>query len=362
MGKAHTLAIKAAATVFPLSATPVAEMLATSSEERAARAAASLGFRRHTGDWRELVRDPGIDAVVICTPTFQHRPMALAAMEQGKHVLCEKPLALDAAEARELTEAAERAGVICLVGFNYAKSPAVQLARKLIADGAIGEVVHFRGEHIEDFLADPSIPIDWRMRAETSGVAGALADLGSHVTNMAHFLCGPLAEVMAETRIVHARRPLADGSRDAPVENDDQAEMLVRFESGVRGSLLASRVATGRKMGLTFEVTGTRGALRFDQARFGELEYYRSDDPSDIQGFRRILTGPDHADYGAFCPAPGHGLGYNDMMTIEIRDLVEGIHGGRAVWPTFRDGAHVADVVDAALKSVTSGTWQSVGR
>lgn len=360
MGKAHTIAIQTAGTVFALAARPVAEMIATSSEDSAERAAAALGFRRHTGDWRRLVADAEVDAVVICTPTYQHREMALAAIAHGKHVLCEKPLAMDSAEAAELVEAAERAGVINHVGFNYARSPAAQLARELIAEGALGDVYHFRGTHAEDFLADPTLPMSWRLEARYGSEAGALSDLGSHIVNLAHYLCGPLSEVMAQRRTVHTRRPLPDREGDAAVENDDQVDMLVRFAAGPEGTLHASRVATGRKMGLTFEVTGTDGALVFDQERLGELHYYRCDDGERTGGFRRILVSPAHPDYGHFCPGAGHGVGYNDMMTIEIRDLVAGILGEGTAWPTFRDAAHTVAVVDAALAASRTDRWQTV--
>ncbi|MES1955088.1 Gfo/Idh/MocA family protein [Salinisphaera hydrothermalis] len=360
MGKAHALAIHSVGAVFGLDTRPVADMIATRSDASAQRAATRLGFARHTGDWRQLVRDPDIDVVTVCAP-LPHREMVLEAIAHGKHVLCEKPLGATTDEAVEMQAAAERAGVVCMVGLNYPKTPASQFARQLIAEGALGEIVSFRCVHVEDFLADPDLPIDWRMRRAEAGAAGALGDLGSHCIGMAHWLLGPIREVMAETRIVHTHRPDPDSGARVAVENDDQAELLVRFENGVSGSLHVSRVGTGHKMGLSYEVTGTDGTIMFDQERLSEIQFYsRGDDPR-TQGFRRVPMGPAHPDYRDFCPAPGHGTGYNDTVTVEVRDLIAAISGERAaLWPCFADAVQVHRVIDAALASVESGRWAAV--
>lgn len=360
MGKAHALAIHSAGAVFGLDTRPIAAMIATSSDASAARAARRLGFARHTGDWRVLVRDPDIDVVTVCAP-LPHREMVLEAIAHGKHVMCEKPLAMITDEAIEMQAAAEAAGVVAMVGFNYPKNPASQFARELINDGTLGEIVSFRGVHVEDFLADPELPIDWRMRCSTAGEAGALGDLGSHCISMAHWLLGPIREVMAETRIVHAERPDGETGRRVPVENDDQAELLVRFNNGVAGSLYVSRVATGHKMGLSYEVVGTEGTLVFDQERLSEIQFYSRHDNARTRGFRRIPIGPSHADYGDFCPAPGHGTGYNDMITVEVRDLVATITGDVSRgWPSFGDAVSIHRVIDAALSSAQQERWKAV--
>ncbi|MGB7757124.1 MAG: Gfo/Idh/MocA family oxidoreductase [Salinisphaera sp.] len=361
MGKAHALAIHSVGAVFGLDTRPVAEMMATSSDASAARAAQRLGFARHTGDWRQLVSDPDIDVVSVCAP-LPHRDMVLEAIANGKHVLCEKPLATHTDEAIEMQAAAEQAGVVAMVGLNYPKTPASQFARELIADGSLGEIVSFRGVHVEDFLADPDLPIDWRMKRDEAGEAGALGDLGSHCIGMSHWLLGSIREVMAETRIVHRERPDGETGQRVPVENDDQAELLVRFENGVTGSLYVSRVATGHKMGLSYEVVGTEGTIVFDQERLSELQFYSRRDDARTQGFCRIPIGPAHPDYGAFCPAPGHGTGYNDTVTVEIRDLIAAITGDQPkLWPSFADAVYVHRVVDAALASVRDGRWTAVG-
>ncbi|WP_163835405.1 Gfo/Idh/MocA family protein [Spartinivicinus ruber] len=357
MGKAHNIAFKACPAVFSLSATIECEMLAEVSQALAEQKAKELGFNRATGDWRALVRDPDIDVVDICSPNYLHKEMALAAIAAGKHVYLEKPLALNSADAKEMTEAAERAGVKTLVGFNYIKNPVAQLAKEIIMNGEIGEVVHFRGTHNEDYLADPKTLFSWRLKRELAG-SGTLGDMGSHIINMAQYLVSDIVEVMADLQTVIKERPLPDNKEKyAKVENEDQAHMLVRFTSGAIGTIESSRIACGRKMGLTYEVTGTKGSIVFDQERLSELKLYTNNDPTNRQGFRTILVGPEHPDYAAFCVASGHGLGYNDQKIVEVRDLVEGICTDKPMWPDFRAAYEVNKVLDAAELSYKEGRW-----
>lgn len=358
MGKAYAIALSSVSATFSLGAQPRREMIATSSPESAARAAAALGFARSTANWRELVADPRVDIVAICTPTYLHQSMALEAIAHGKHVLCEKPLGMDAEQADAMALASARAGVQTLVGFNYMKNPATQLARQIIAAGEIGELIHFRGTHNEDFLMNPGLPVDWRLRAASASSSGALLDLGSHIVNLAHFLCGPIAEVVGDSRVVHTHRPGPSGAE--PVENDDQAMFLVHFAQGASGSFEVSRVAAGRKMGLTYEVTGTRGAIAFDQERMGELRVHSSSDAPARSGFRTILIGPQHPDYGAFCIGTGHGFGYNDMVVVEMRDMIQAVVTNTPAWPGFAEAAHTAHVLQAVRVSQDSRTWARV--
>jgi predicted dehydrogenase len=359
MGKAYAIALSSVATVFDLPVRPRLELIATTDPANAARKAAALGFARSTGDWRALVADPAVDVVGICSPTYMHKEMALAAIAAGKSVLCEKPLALSALEAGDMADAADRARVKTLVGFNYAKNPASQLAKEMIEAGEIGEIVHFRGTHNEDYLMDPTLPMSWRLKAHYASRAGALGDLASHIVNLAHFLCGPVAEAIGVSQVVHAQRPSGGGAMEA-VENDDQTNFLVRFESGALGSIEASRIAAGRKMGLTYEVIGTKGALFFNQERMAELHFYSAADPSRRSGYRTILIGPEHPDYGAFCVGAGHGFGYNDMIAVEMKDMVEGVVLGKPLWPTFRDAVHTASVIDAVLLSQDERRWVKI--
>lgn len=357
MGKAHAIALHAAPRVFDLSATPVCELLAEVDERLATRKARELGFARATGDWRTLVADPRVDVVDICAPNFLHKEMALAAIAQGKHVYLEKPMALNDADAVEMVTAAERAGVKTLVGFNYVRNPASQLAREIIASGEIGEVIHFRGRHNEDYLSDPTKPHDWHTFRETAG-AGALGDLGSHILNMAEYLTGQsITQVCGQLQTVIMARPLADGSGMRSVENDDHAQALLRFDSGLIGSIETSRIASGRKLGLAYTVTGTKGAITFDQERMSELKLYQQEGPPGRRGFRTLLIGPEHPDYADFCPAPGHGLGYNDQKIIEIRDLIEGLAGRQPLSPDFRQARRVNALIDAIERSHHDGGW-----
>lgn len=356
MGKAYAIALSAVSTVFDLPARAKLEMIATTDEATAAAKAAAFGFSRSTGDWRRLVADPEIDVVGICSPTYLHKEMALAAIAAGKHVLCEKPLSLSAKDANAMAVAAERVGVKTLVGFNYMKNPATQLAKQMIDAGEIGEIVHFRGMHNEDYLMDPSIPMSWRLKRKYASRAGALGDLASHIVNLAHYLCGPIAATVGDSQTVYRRRPGVDGALEE-VENDDQTNFLVRFESGVLGSIEASRIAAGRKMGLAYEVIGTKGALSFDQERLAELRFYSGADPSSRRGYRTLLIGPEHPDYGAFCVGAGHGFGYNDMIVVEMKDMIEGALGRKPLWPSFRDAVHTALVVDATLRSQDEKRW-----
>ncbi len=362
MGKAHTIAYRTASAVFPLSGEIVCEMLAEVDTQLAAARAGEFGFKRSTGDWQTLVSDPDIDVVDICAPNFLHKEMALAAIAAGKYVYSEKPLALNAADALEMTEAAEAAGVTTLVGFNYMKNPTVQLAKEIISNGEIGDVVHFRGTFNEDYLADEQLPFTWRLQRKFSG-SGTLGDMGSHIINMEEFIVSPITQVCADLQTVHRQRPLPDqpGSTGT-VENDDQAHMMVRFANGAIGTLESSRIAWGRKNGLWFEVTGTRGSLIYDQERLSELQLYTADDASNRQGFRRILTGPEHPDYAHFCVSAGHGLGFNDMKAVEVRDLIEGILTDNPMWPDFRAAYEVNRLQDAVEQSHAEGRWITLNR
>jgi len=360
MGKAHAIALRSVPAVFPLSAKVECEMLAEVNSELAAAKATELGFNRSTGDWLELVNDPNIDVVDICSPNFLHKEMALAAIAAGKHVYSEKPLALNAQDALEMTQAAELAGVKTLVGFNYVKNPASQLAKEIIANGEIGDVVHFRGTHNEDYLADPKTPFNWRLKREFSG-SGTLGDMGSHIINMAQYLVGAITAVNGDLQTVITERPIADQpGQFGIVENEDQAHAMVRFANGAIGTLESSRIACGRKMGLTYEVTGTKGTIIFDQERLAELKLFTRGDDTAREGFKTILIGPEHPDYKHFCISAGHGLGYNDQKIVEVRDLIEGIANDQPIWPDFRAAYEVNLVVDCIEESHRLGQWVDI--
>jgi len=355
MGKAHTIACKTVRSIFPVSLNPVCECISTSSDDGAARSARELGWNRSTGDWRALVRDPAIGAVIVATPPATHKDIVLAALAQGKPVFCEKPLGFSAAESLQLAQAAESAGVANMVGYNYIRTPASQLARQIIESGEIGEIIHVAAEHVEDYLHDPRAPASWRTREATATRAGALADVGSHLLNLALRLAGPVDALVADMNTVHARRDGPHGMET--VDNDDQGNVMLRFASGALGALTFSRVAAGRKMGYTYRITGTKGAIAFDQENQNELWLYDAGRPAQRQGFQRLLMGPAHPDFLAFSQGAGHGTGYNDTIVIEARDFLQAIAGGKPVWPTFRDGYEVDRVIEAALRSVQERSW-----
>ena len=351
MGKAHSVAMSAVGAVFNTELRPRLEMICASSVESSERYRRAYGFKRATSDWRVLVQDPKVDAVVIASPQSTHRAVAEAAFLLGKPVFCEKPLGASLSDSRAMVAAAAQSGASNMVGFNYVRTPATQFARSLIQNGEIGDVTWFRGEHTEDFLADPETPANWR----TSGIAnGTMGDLAPHMINGALALIGPIAEVMADIETVHGHRPGGD------VTNDDHAQMMVRFESGAMGSLYFSRIATGRKMGYAYEVFGTKGAIRFDQEDQNAIWIYRREGPEAGQGFTKILTGPAHPDYEPFCQGPGHGTGYQDQIVIEARDFLAAIETGSPVWPTFRDGHEVNRVVAAARASSETRAWRAI--
>ncbi|OED35856.1 oxidoreductase [Chromatiales bacterium (ex Bugula neritina AB1)] len=370
MGKAHSVAMNAVGAVFNTPLKPVCEMLCATTESGAAAKAESFGFNRSTADWRVLIEDPAVEAVIIASPQSTHREIALAAIAKDKPVLCEKPMGASLDDARTMTLAAEAAGIVNMVGFNYVRTPATQYARKLIQDGAIGDPTWFRGEHTEDFLADVNAPANWRTRGRATGTMG---DLSSHMINCAIALMGSVAKVNADIETVHKRRPAEQtvarpdktgnsANEMEEVTNDDHAHCLCRFDSGVMGHLYFSRVSTGRKMGYAYEVNGTRGAIRFDQEDQNALWLYKMDGPEAERGFRKILTGPAHPDYVDFCLGPGHGTGYQDQLIIEAKDFLNAIHSGQSRWPTFRDGMEVTRVIEAMWQSHDSRQWVSVER
>ena len=359
MGRAHAIALHAVAAVFPEIDAPGCELLADMNAERAGTAAREMGFRRSTGDWREVVADPAIDVIDICTPNHLHREMALAAIAAGKHVYCEKPLAHTASEAREIAAAARAAQVHHVIGFNYICNPVIRMARDIIASGELGDITAFHGEYHEDYMSDPAAPYSWRCQRRLAG-AGALADLGSHLINMAHFLIGDIARVSAALHTVHTRRIDTATGEHRLVENEDVAQALLEFASGTTGTIAISRIATGRKCGLAWRIFGTRGSLAFDQERMNELQQYSAGDPAGRRGFRVILAGPEHPDYGYFCPAPGHGLGINDLKIIEVRNMIRGIVSDTPAYPDFEEGLRVQQVMDAIQRSHAARGWVDV--
>jgi predicted dehydrogenase len=352
MGKAHAVAMQAVGAVFNTQLRPVLEMVCATTPGSAEVYRQAYGFARATADWRVLVADPKVEAIVIASPQETHRAIAEAAFALGKPVLCEKPLGASLEEGKAMVAAAESAGAVNMVGFNYVRTPATQFARHLIASGQIGRVVWFRGEHTEDFFADATLPTSWRTKGDANGTMG---DLSPHMINAALALIGPIATLNAQIETVHHSRPGPNGPE--MVTNDDHAQIMCRFVNGAMGHLYFSRVSMGRKMGYAYEVTGTKGAIRFDQEDQNAIWLYLAEGPEALRGFRKILTGPEHPDYLPFCQGPGHGTGYQDQIIIEARDFLRAIETGQQVWPTFRDGLKVSQVVATARESSRKKAW-----
>ncbi len=351
MGKAHAVAMSAVGAVFGTALRPRLEMVCASSLTSAERYRKAFGFQRAASNWQELVEDPKVEAIVIASPQSTHREVTEAAFALKKPVLCEKPMGAALEDSEAMVAAAEKSGCVNMVAYNYIRTPASQYARTLIKDGVIGDVTWFRGEHTEDFYADPTAPATWRTDGEANGTMG---DLAPHMINAALTLIGPVKSVMAEVERVHEDRP------GGKVTNDDHGQMMARFENGAMGHMYFSRIATGRKMGYAYEITGTKGAIRFDQEDQNALWLYLMEGPEATRGFRKILTGPGHPDYLPFCQGPGHGTGYQDQIIIEAKDFLEAIHSGKSIWPTFKDGLEVKRIVEAAMASSRTKTWQTL--
>ncbi len=357
MGRAHSNAWRQLRHFFEPPREPVLQLVCGRNADAVAEAARRLGFAEHTSDWRSAVARPDIDVVDICTPGDSHHPIALAALAAGKAVLCEKPLANTLAEAREMRDAALRAGVVHMVCHNYRRVPAVALAQRLIAEGRLGRLHHFRGRYLQDWIVDPAYPRVWRLEKARAG-SGALGDLGSHVVDLARMLIGEIAEVSGLLETFVRERPREDGLGPVPVDVDDAALALVRFANGALGSIEATRFAPGRKNHNRFEINGSRGSLAFDLERLNELELYLEEGPES--GFRRILaTDPGHPYASAWWPA-GHALGYEHSFVHTALDFLRGIESGSSPAPSFEDGFRNQQVLDAILRSAASRRWERV--
>jgi predicted dehydrogenase len=379
MGAAHSQGWRTAPRVFDLPLRPVMAAVCGRDEAAVRDAARRHGWSAAETDWRALIARDDVRLVDICTPGDSHAEIAIAALDAGKHVLCEKPLANSVAEAEEMARAADRArgrGVRSMVGFNYRRVPALALARRMVREGRIGALRHVRAVYLQDWITDPEFPLVWRLRREHAG-SGALGDLGAHIVDLAQHLAGErLSGVSGLTETFVRERPLpapqaagpgdGDGNRDgAPrrgaVTVDDAALFMGRFPSGAVASFEATRFAAGRKNALRIELNGDRGSLAFDLERLNELQYHDHGEPAATAGFRTILvTERDHPYLEAWWP-PGHGLGYEHTFVHQVRDLVDAVAEGRDPEPSFADGLQVQRVLAAVEQSAAHGSvWTGV--
>ncbi|MHA6782302.1 Gfo/Idh/MocA family protein [Pseudonocardia saturnea] len=366
MGAAHSQAWRTAGRFFDLPLTPDMAVLCGRDAATAQAAAGRLGWRHVETDWKQLLTRDDVQLVDVCAPGDVHAEIAVAALDAGKHVLCEKPLANTVDEARAMVAAAERAqaaGVRSMVGFNYRRVPAVTLARRLVEQGRIGEVRHVRATYLQDWIVDPEAPLVWRLQAERAG-SGALGDIGAHVVDLAQYVTGDrLTGVCGLTETFVRERPLPSGEGRGPVTVDDAALFLGRFSGGAVASFEATRFATGRKNQIRLEVNGSTGSLAFDFEQMNELQFFDGTDDAEVAGFRRIVvTEPVHPYVAAWWP-PGHGLGYEHTFTHEIVDLVRDVAAGTDPVPSFADGLHVQLVLDAVSRSAAAGSqWKEIDR
>jgi len=373
MGKAHSHAWSSAAKFFDLPAEPVLKVAVGRDQPSLDEFASRWGWQETATDWKSVIARPDIDIVDIATPTALHCEMAIAAAGAGKQIFCEKPLALDAAQAERMAQAVRTAGVTSYVNHNYRRVPAVMYAKHLIDTGRLGRIFHWRGAYLQSWIIDPEFPLTWHLQAEHAG-AGPLWDLGSHSVDLARFLVGEIASVQALTTTFIKERPLPGaeagtfkagaGSGAAvlrgPVTVEDAAIMAVTFENGALGSFESTRFATGRKNSNLFEIYGDKGAVAFNLERMNELEFLDATLPSLEQGFRTVLvTEAEHPYLAAWWP-PGHVIGYEHTFTHAVADFVKAVVAKQPIHPNFDDGAATIRVLEAAKRSAAAGAIQQL--
>jgi predicted dehydrogenase len=366
MGRAHSQAWRTVGRFFDLPFTPRMAAICGRNPALVAAAADRLGWAAWETDWKRLVERDDVGLVDVCTPGSSHAEISIAALEAGKHVLCEKPLATTVEEARAMAAAADRAaavGVRAMVGFNFRRVPAVALARELIAAGRLGTIRHVRGAYLASHMLDPELPLAWRLDAAQAG-SGALGDLGAHAIDLAQHLAGDrIAGVSALTETFVRERPLADGGgARGPVTVDDAALFIARFAGGALGGFEATRFAAGHTEGLSVEINGELGSVVWELGTLNRLRLFDATEEPATQGFRTIqTTRADHPYAGAWWP-DGHTIGYEHTFTHEVRDLLQAIADGHDPEPTFADGLQVQEVLDAVQRSAASGAgWTEVG-
>ncbi len=350
MGKAHAMAYRSARAI--MGDVPDCRLVALCDTPmaNAEKFRDQYGFEEAFDDWRRLVEHPLVEVVSVATPNMLHAEIAIAALENCKHVWCEKPMALTLEDAEAMEAAAKAAGKVTLVGYNYLYNPALLHAKELIAEGHIGEVIHVRGYFDEDYQADPDLPWTWRARVRDAGL-GALGDMACHSVSMIHELVGPIESLIADMQTVYPTRALADGSGRAAVENEDAATAVLRFPNGARGLITTSRCAWGRKNRVDIEVHGTKGQISFHGERMNELRVYVNEGPMARQGMTTILTGGAHPPYGNFVPAPGHQIGFLDLKTIEGAELLRAVAEGREARIPFSEALKYERVIHAMAES-----------
>ncbi len=372
IGKAHSNAFRKVSMFFPESGVePVMKVICGSNKKNVKAAANSFGWEEFATDWEAVVARDDIDVIDICTPGNLHKPMAIAALEAGKHVICEKPLANNLMEAQEILKVAKKTRKKTLVAFNYRRVPAVALAKQLIEEGRIGQIYHWRAVYLQDWIIDPDFPMVWRFEKDRAG-SGPHGDLNAHIIDLALHLVGDIDSVVGTDTTFIKKRPLADSidsslgakgskfKKMGTVSVDDATLFLARFKNGALGSFEATRFAAGRRNHNRFEINGSKGSIAFNLEKMNELQFYSRDDEDHIQGFREIIVNEgSHPYMGAWWP-PGHIIGWEHTFVHEIKDFLEAAAGNRKVSPDFKEGVKVQAVLEASSESARSGRWRKV--
>jgi predicted dehydrogenase len=360
MGKAHSHAYKTLSMHFRPKALPVMKAICGRTWKALKHAAEQFGWESYETDWRALIKRKDIDIVDVSSPNNVHKEQVLLAARMRKHIICEKPLANNLADAREMLRAVERAGVKHTVMFNYRRVPALALAREIIRAGELGEIRHFRAFYLQDWIVDEKFPLVWRLQKKFAG-SGALGDIGSHIIDMGHFLIGNIREVVAHLRTFVKKRPLPNNPKKVgSVTVDDSATFIARFENGALGSFEATRFATGRKNFNGFEIYGSKGSLLFNFEDMNELLFCSRRERDVMRGFKRILvTEPSHPYISAWWP-PGHIIGYEHTFVHSIYDFMNCLAEGRMPSPDFRDAVRCQAVLEAVSRSAKERRWAAV--
>ncbi len=360
MGRAHSNAYRQVGPFFSPARAPRMKVICGRDPRGVETARKALGWDEAATDWKAVVRRPDIELVDVCTPGDSHAEIAIAAAKAGKHVFCEKPLANSLKDAERMLAAVEKAGVAHMICHNYRRAPAVQLAKQIIAKGQLGEIRHYRGTYLQDWMSDPAAPFNWRLDRTKAG-SGALGDIASHSIDLARFLVGEITEVTADLKTFVPTRAEAGRPRSRrTVTVDDAAMALVHFRNGAVGTIEATRMANGRKNYNRFEINGRLGSIAFDLERLNELEVYFDSDPPHLRGFRTMMvTEPVHPFVGKWWP-PGHILGYEHTFVHTVYDLIEAIATNGIPTPNFEDGVENQRVLHAMERSAKTGRWARV--
>jgi len=362
MGRAHSNAWRQVGRFMAdLPYEPVMKVVAGRTEAKVKEAAERLGWEEYATRWEDVIARKDIDIIDICTPGDSHMPIAIAAAQAKKHILCEKPLANTLADAEQMWKAAAKAGVMHMLCHNYRRCPAVALAKQLIDAGKIGKIYHYRGTYLQDWIVDPNFPLVWRLRKETAG-SGALGDIASHSLDLARFLVGEITEVTGALETFIKERPLPDNpKKKGKVTVDDASASVVRFANGALGTIEASRFATGRKNYNRFEINGSKGSIAFNLERLNELEVFLTGDDPAVQGFHEVMVtdGQHHPYVGHWWP-PGHIIGYEHTFVHTVYDLLEAVAKDKVPTPNFEDGVRNQKVLDAMEKAAATKRWVAV--